>query len=119
LLRELGIALFLACIGLRSGQRFFEILASGSGLYWMALAALITFVPIFLVGLYARGVRKLNFVALCGLLAGATTDPPALAYASSLVKSDAPSIAYATVYPFTMLLRVLLAQIVVLVGMAP
>ncbi|MCU0662661.1 MAG: putative transporter [Myxococcota bacterium] len=118
LLRELGISLFLACVGLRSGEKFFEIVATGSGLKWMGLAALITFLPVFCVGLYARAIKKLNFVSLCGVLAGAMTDPPALAYASSLVKNDSPSIAYATVYPLTMLLRVVLAQIVVIALMS-
>ncbi|MCK9458925.1 MAG: putative transporter [Proteobacteria bacterium] len=117
MLRELGISLFLACVGLAAGEKFFGILASGDGFLWMGLAAIITFVPIFAVALYMRGRRKLNFVSLCGLLSGSMTDPPALAYATQLVKSDAVSIAYATVYPLTMLLRVVIAQIVVVLAL--
>lgn len=117
LLREFGIALFLAAVGLRAGERFFEIVLAGDGLYWMALAALITVVPLLTVGIVARAWKKINFVSLCGLLSGSVTDPPALAYASQLVKSDAPSISYATVYPMAMLLRVIIAQAIILVAM--
>lgn len=117
LLREVGIALFLACVGLKSGERFAEVLLHGDGLYWMGLAALITFVPLFSVAVYARAVKKINYVSLCGVLAGSTTDPPALSYATQLSGNDAPSIAYATVYPLTMLLRVIIAQAIVIIGM--
>ena len=117
LLAEFGIALFLACVGLRSGERFFEILFGGNGLNWMCLAALITVIPLLVVGFVARGFLKLNYVSLCGLLSGSMTDPPALAYATQLIKSDAPSIAYATVYPLTMLLRVVIAQVVILIAL--
>lgn len=114
LLAEFGIALFLACVGLKSGERFVEVLRTGDGLMWMGLAALITLVPLLVVGFVARKWKKLNYVSLCGLLSGSMTDPPALAYATQMVGNDSPSIAYATVYPLTMLLRVLLAQLVVL-----
>jgi putative transport protein len=114
MLREVGIVLFLSCVGLKSGTQFFGLLANGQGLLWMGLAAFITLIPILLVGLFARVVRKENFVNICGLLAGSMTDPPALAFANQITKSDTPSISYATVYPLVMLLRVFVAQALVL-----
>ena len=113
-LRELGIILFLSCVGLKAGTRFVEILLHGDGLLWMACAALITIVPLMVIGLVARIVLRQNFMNICGVLAGTMTDPPALAFANSISDSDAPSVAYATVYPLTMLLRILTAQIIVL-----
>jgi putative transport protein len=113
MLRHIGISLFLACVGLKSGDRFVETLLGGQGLYWMLLAALITVVPLIIVALVARMIYKLNFMSLCGLLAGSMTDPPALAFANSIATSDAPSISYVTVYPLVMLLRVFSAQILV------
>jgi putative transport protein len=114
MLRELGICLFLACVGLRSGAGFWDTLVRGHGVYWMGLAAIITLVPLLLVALIARGIYKLNYMTLCGLLAGSMTDPPALAFATNMTGSDAPSVSYATVYPLVMLLRVLCAQVLVL-----
>jgi len=113
-LRELGIILFLACVGLKAGSRFVEILLHGDGLLWMACASLITITPLLAVGLVARTVFRQNFMNICGVLAGTMTDPPALAFANNISDSDAPSVAYATVYPLTMLLRILTAQIIVL-----
>jgi putative transport protein len=113
-LRELGIILFLACVGLKAGSRFVEILLHGDGLLWMACASLITIVPLLTISLVARTVLRQNFMNICGVLAGTMTDPPALAFANSISESDAPSVAYATVYPLTMLLRILTAQIIVL-----
>ncbi len=114
-LREIGIVLFLACVGLHSGERFLETLVHGDGLWWVAMAAIITLVPLLTVGLFARLALKTNYVSICGLLAGSMTDPPALAFANTVSGSDAPSISYATVYPLTMLLRVLCAQLIVLI----
>jgi putative transport protein len=114
MLREVGITLFLACVGLKSGDQFVPTLLQGNGFYWMAMAALITLVPLILVGLVARLFYKLNFMSVCGLLSGSMTDPPALAFANSMAGSDSPSVAYATVYPLTMFLRVLAAQLLVL-----
>ncbi len=114
MLREVGIVLFLSCVGLRAGDQFVQVLLHGSGWWWMGAAALITVVPLVCVGLVARGVYRLNYVSLCGLLAGSMTDPPALAFAGSVAHSDAPSISYATVYPLVMLLRVISAQALVL-----
>jgi len=113
MLREVGITLFLAAVGIKSGQRFVEVLTSGDGLRWVGFGALITIVPLLLVGFLARAWKKLNYAELCGLLAGSMTDPPALAFAQQTTDSDAPAVAYATVYPLVMLLRVLCAQVLV------
>ncbi len=114
-LRQIGIALFLACVGLKSGDNFVQTLIQGGGFYWMLWAALITVVPLLAVSLAARLFYKLNYLTLCGLLAGSMTDPPALAFANALVpSSEGVSIAYAAVYPLTMLLRVFSAQVLVL-----
>jgi putative transport protein len=110
MLRELGIALFLTCVGIKSGGKFVETLMSGPGWEWMLWGAAITLVPLLIVGVFARVVLKLNYTTLCGLLAGGMTGPPALAFANAQVGSEAPALAYATVYPLTMLLRVLSTQ---------
>jgi putative transport protein len=116
MLREIGIALFLACVGLKAGDQFFATLA-GPGLSWLIYGALITLLPLLAVGLIGRLMLKVNFLTLCGLLAGSMTDPPALAFAGAMTRSEAPSVAYATVYPLVMLLRVVAAQTLVLVLM--
>jgi putative transport protein len=113
-LRETGIVLFLSAVGLGAGDVFVETLVSGQGLVWMAWGAAITIVPILAVGLVARGLLKLNYLTICGLVAGSMTDPPALSFATTVSGSEAPSVAYATVYPLTMILRVLSAQLLVL-----
>jgi putative transport protein len=112
--REVGIVLFLACVGLKSGGEFFHTLAAGTGLYYLGYGALITAVPLLLVGFLARGLMGLNYLTLCGVLAGSMTDPPALSFAGSISDSDAPSVAYAAVYPLVMLMRVVAAQVLVL-----
>ncbi|MBE0532553.1 MAG: putative transporter [Rhodospirillales bacterium] len=114
-LREFGIVLFLAVVGLKSGDRFFETLVHGDGLAWMAAASLITLVPLLVVGFFARLVMKTNYLTVCGLLAGSMTDPPALAFANQISPSEAPALAYATVYPLVMCLRILAPQILVLI----
>jgi putative transport protein len=113
MMKELGIVIFLACVGLKAGDGFVASLMGG-GWQWMLWAALITLLPLFVVALVARLVYKLNYATLCGLLAGSMTDPPALAFAGSATNSEYPSISYATVYPLVMLLRVVSAQIIVL-----
>ncbi len=113
-LREFGIALFLACVGLKAGVSFVPTLLDGSGMVWMAWAALITVVPLAIVALAARWWLKMNFASLCGLLAGGMTDPPALAFAHNISGSDAPAVSYATVYPLVMIARIVAAQILVL-----
>lgn len=112
LLRELGIILFLVCVGLSSGGRFVDSLVNG-GYRFMYYGALITFIPIFSVGVLAR-FMKFNFLEIGGLLAGSMTDPPALEFANTLHPSSTQSSVYATVYPLTMILRILVAQLVVL-----
>ena len=112
--RELGIALFLACVGLSAGPKFFSTVMSQDGLVWAGAALIISMVPLLLAGFIGRRWLKLNYLVLSGLLTGSMTDPPALAFANGLAKSDAPSIAYATVYPATMLTRILMAQVMVL-----
>ncbi|AOS44101.1 Aspartate/alanine antiporter [Lacunisphaera limnophila] len=113
MLREVGITLFLAAVGLKSGEKFMEVLMGGDGVRWLLFGALITAAPLLLVGLVARAWKKLNYAELCGLLAGSMTDPPALAFAQQTTASDAPAVAYATVYPLVMLLRVFTAQLIV------
>jgi len=115
ILREVGISIFLAVVGINSGPKFLETLTNGPGLQWLAMGAVITALPLLIVGLFARVVMKTNYMPLCGLLAGSMTDPPALAFAGTVTQSDAPSVAYATVYPLVMLLRVLTAQLLVLI----
>ncbi len=113
MLREVGITLFLAAVGLKSGDKFMEVLRGGDGLRWMLFGAAITTLPLIIVGLLARAWKKLNYAELCGLLAGSMTDPPALAFAQQTTGSDAPAVAYATVYPLVMMLRVFSAQLIV------
>ncbi|CAO3414984.1 putative transporter [Azospirillum doebereinerae] len=113
-LREIGIVLFLAVLGVASGDRFVDTLASGAGWPWMLWGVLVTIVPLLVTGVVARGVMKLNFLTICGVLAGAQTNPPGLAYANALVASEAPALAYATVYPLSMCLRILAPQVIVL-----
>lgn len=113
-LREIGIVLFLAVVGIASGSRFLDTLIHGDGLLWMLYGALITLAPLLLVGFYARVVAKQNYLTICGLLSGSMTDPPALAFANALSPSEAPALAYATVYPLVMCLRILAPQILVL-----
>ncbi|MFZ9964809.1 MAG: putative transporter [Terrimicrobiaceae bacterium] len=113
-LREMGIILFLASVGIKAGEKFLPTLLSSDGMVWLAGACAITILPLLIIGLVARLALRLNFVSLCGLLAGSMTDPPALAFANSIAKSDTPSVAYAAVYPLTMLLRIMAAQLIVL-----
>ena len=113
MLREIGICLFLASVGISAGGNFVETVASG-GLVWVLWGFLITIIPLLLVGTVARGYYKLNYYSIMGLLSGSCTDPPALAYANKIAGNDAPSVAYSTVYPLTMFLRVLTAQLMVL-----
>ncbi len=112
--REFGISLFFAALGLAAGDQFFAAVFSPRGLIWLAAGLTISLVPLVAVGFWSRIVEKMNFVTLCGLLAGGTTNPPALNFATNLCHSDAPLLAYATVYPLTTLLRILVAQLLVL-----
>lgn len=114
ILREVGISLFLACVGLKAGDRFVDAVTSGAGLYWLLAGACITFVPLMIAGLVGRIFLKCNYASMCGLLAGSMTDPPALAFAGQMLGSDAPASVYATVYPLVMILRILAGQLLVL-----
>jgi putative transport protein len=116
MLREVGIALFLASVGIKSGASFFETVTSGDGLIYMLGGLLITVIPVFIVALIARKRYKMNYYSILGLVAGASTNPPALAFANSQTEHDAPAVAYSTVYPLTMFLRILTAQLMVLIG---
>lgn len=116
MLREVGIALFLASVGIKSGASFVETVTSGDGVIYMIAGLLITIIPVFIVSLVARKKYKMNYYSILGLVAGSMTDPPALAFANSQTEHDAPAVAYSTVYPLTMFLRILTAQLMVLVG---
>lgn len=113
-LREMGIILFLAVVGVAAGNGFLDILLNGPGLAWMGYGALITLVPLLTVGLIARVVFRFNFLSLSGVLAGSMTDPPALAFAVSMHPSSAASVGYVSVYPLVMFLRILAPQLLVL-----
>jgi putative transport protein len=114
MLREIGIVLFLGAVGLKAGSHFMETLTRGQGLAWMAFGAVITVVPLLVVATVARLALRLDYLTLCGLLAGSMTDPPALSFANAAAASEGPSLAYATVYPLAMILRVVSAQLLVL-----
>ena len=113
--REFGIALFFAAVGLAAGPTFFGSVFSTTGPLWLGAGLCITVLPLALAGLFALALLRMNFTVLGGLLAGSMTDPPALAFVSNLTKSDAPTLAYVTVYPLTTLLRILTAQVLALV----
>lgn len=114
MLREVGISLFLACVGLDAGGGFIDTIVNQGGAIWILYGVIITMLPLLIVGLFAKGVLKLNFFTLMGLMAGSTTDPPALAFAGASAGNDLPAVSYATVYPLTMFLRVLFAQLLIL-----
>lgn len=114
MLREIGIAIFLACVGLGAGGNFVETVMNG-GYTWIGYGVIITVVPLLIVGFIGRKGCKLNYFTLMGLLAGSMTDPPALSYANSSAGNDIPSVSYATVYPLTMFLRVITAQLLILI----
>jgi putative transport protein len=111
-LRELGIILFLANVGLLSGERFVETVFTAQGVQWVLLGIVVTMLPLLVVGFLARKVHRMNFMTLSGLLSGGMTDPPALAFATGMARCDSPAVAYAAVYPLTMLLRIVAAQVI-------
>ncbi len=114
MLREIGIAMFLACVGLNAGGKFVDTIVNCGGIAWVGYGVIITMVPLLIIGFIARYFFKINYFTLMGLIAGSTTDPPALAYSNQTAGNDAPSVGYATVYPLTMFLRVLTAQLLIL-----
>ncbi len=114
MLREVGIALFLACVGLSAGDGFVDTIINKGGFAWIGYGFIITAVPLLIIGCIGRYFFKINYFTLMGLIAGSTTDPPALAYANTTAGNDSPAVGYATVYPITMFLRVLTAQLMIL-----
>lgn len=114
MLREVGITIFLACVGLNAGTGFVDTIVNRGGVAWIGYGFIITMLPLLIVGCIGRYIYKLNYFTLMGLLAGSTTDPPALAYANTTAGNDVPAVGYATVYPLTMFLRVLTAQLIIL-----
>lgn len=115
MLREVGIALFLASVGIEAGRSFVDTVFSSNGLLWLAFGVLITFIPMMSISIFARKKMKMNYFSIVGLLAGSSTNPPALAYANSIAPNDEPAVAYSTVYPLTMFLRILIAQLMILI----
>lgn len=114
MLREIGITLFLACVGISAGDGFVDTIVNNGGFAWIGYGFIITVVPLLIIGCIGRYFCKINYFTLMGLIAGSTTDPPALAYSNATAGNDAPSVGYATVYPLTMFLRVLTAQLMIL-----
>ena len=114
MLREFGLVLFLASVGIKAGDAFWHTVVQGDGLKYVYTGFLITIIPILLVGTFARLKYKFNYFTIMGMISGSYTDPPALAYANSVCNGEAPAIGYSTVYPLSMFLRIFTAQIIVL-----
>ena len=114
MLREFGLVLFLASVGIKAGATFWDTVTNGDGITYVWAGFLITIIPILIIGMIARWRYKMNYFTLMGLIAGATTDPPALAYANQTANNDAPAVGYSTVYPLCMFLRILTAQLIIL-----
>lgn len=110
MLREMGICLFLASVGIAAGNGFIDTVFTPQGMWWVIFGFAITVIPLLVVGLIARGKYKINYLTIIGMMSGNYTDPPALAYANNSTGNDAPAVAYSTVYPLTMFLRVVAAQ---------
>ena len=117
MLREIGIVLFLASVGIEAGAHFVETVVEGSGLLYVGYGFLITVIPLLIIGMIARFYCKVNYFTLMGLIAGSNTDPPALAYANQASGNDAPAVGYSTVYPLSMFLRILTGQMILLAMM--
>lgn len=117
MLSEIGISMFLACVGVTAGNGFIDTIINHGGFAWIGYGFIITFLPLMIIGVVARKMFKINYFTLIGMMAGSTTDPPALAYANSTTSNDAPSVGYATVYPVTMFFRVLIAELLILIFM--
>ncbi len=114
MLREVGLVLFLASVGIKAGANFVQTVVEGDGLLYVLIGFLITFIPLIVIGAIARWHYRVNYFTLMGLIAGSNTDPPALAYANQTSGNDAPAVGYSTVYPLTMFLRILTAQLLIL-----
>lgn len=114
MLREVGLVLFLASVGIKAGENFVQMVVEGDGILYVGVGFLITFIPLIITGIVARWHHRVNYFTLMGLIAGSNTDPPALAYANQIAGNDAPAVGYSTVYPLAMFLRILTAQLLVL-----
>lgn len=114
MLREIGLMMFLASVGIKAGDGFLETVIQGDGLKYVYTGFFITIIPIFIIGIIARKKYKFNYFTIMGMIAGTYTDPPALAYANSICSKEAPAVGYSTVYPLSMFLRIFTAQIIVL-----
>lgn len=114
MLREVELVLFLASVGIKAGENFVQMVVEGDGVLYVGLGFLITFIPLLITGIIARWHHRVNYFTLMGLIAGSNTDPPALAYANQIAGNDAPAVGYSTVYPLTMFLRILTAQLLIL-----
>ena len=114
MLREVGLVLFLASVGIKAGENFVQMVVEGDGVLYVGVGFLITFIPLIITGIIARWHHRVNYFTLMGLIAGSNTDHPALAYANQIAGNDAPAVGYSTVYPLTMFLRILTAQLLVL-----
>lgn len=114
MLREVGLVLFLASVGIKAGENFVQMVVEGDGILYVGVGFLITFIPLIITGIIARWHHRVNYFTLMGLIAGSNTDPPALAYANQIAGNDAPAVGYSTVYPLAMFLRILTAQLLVL-----
>ena len=114
MLREIGLVLFLASVGIKAGNGFWDTVVQGDGLKYVYTGFLITVIPILIIGTIARMKFKFNYFTIMGMLAGTCTDPPALAYANSVCSKEAPAVGYSTVYPLSMFLRIFTAQLIVL-----
>ncbi|WP_294629071.1 putative transporter [uncultured Bacteroides sp.] len=117
MLREIGIVLFLASVGIDAGANFVHTVVEGDGLLYVGCGFLITVIPLLIIGAIARLYYKVNYFTLMGLIAGSNTDPPALAYSNQVTSSDAPAVGYSTVYPLSMFLRILTGQMILLAMM--
>jgi putative transport protein len=115
MLREIGICMFMASVGIAAGDKFFETVVSGNGLLWLFCGFVITLLPQVIVGFFAIKFANFNYLTLMGVLSGCRTNPPVLAYANSVTSSSAPAVGYSTVYPLTMFLRILSTQVLILV----
>ena len=114
MLREIGLVLFLASVGIKAGAGFWDTVVDGDGLKYVYTGFLITIIPILIVGTIARMKYKFKYFTIMGMLAGTYTDPPALAYANQICSKEAPAVGYSTVYPLSMFLRIFTAQLIIL-----
>ena len=116
MLREIGLVLFLASVGIKAGAGFWDTVVQGDGLKYVYTGFIITVIPILIIGTLARLKFKFNYFTIMGMIAGTYTDPPALAYANQTCSKEAPAIGYSTVYPLSMFLRILAAQLTILLA---